>query len=176
MPGELGVGPISGALAQGTGLSRWVSHSSQHPKAFQIDVLEKREEMIFWTLDGSPCPLSCPQSVSPVSQNLGPGWRDRPGEMAERGSQFPTAPIQPLGEPLLCLSCSAVIFLSARPHCPGCPERPLPAHPSSWLQGPECISQRNLPALGLQGDGISCQRREGFPRGQRAGPCRIDPL
>ena len=60
--------------------------------------------------------------------------------------------------------------------CSGCLEQPLPAHPSSWLQGPECISQRNLPALGLQGDGISCQRREGFPRGQRAGPCRIDPL
>lgn len=91
--------------------------------------------------------------------------------MAERGTSSPAAPIQFPGASLLLPSCFAIIFLSLlSPTGLGCPEQPLPAHPSSWLQGSESISQRNLPALGLQGDGLSCQRREGFPKGSVRAP------
>ena len=55
----------------------------------------------------------------------------------------------PCSAPLVSAALSSSCLLV---HHPGC-------------GGPEYISQRNLPALGLWGEGLSCQRRERFPKG-----------
>lgn len=84
--------------------------------------------------------------------------------MAERGPHVPALPVQLLSFPHVSELLSITFLSLLSPTGLGGPEQLSPAHPSSWLQAPEYISQRNLLALGPQGEGLSCQRKERFPQ------------
>lgn len=116
----------------------------------------------------SPSPVSGPQPPCVICVMELRTWSERQTGKGRwlREGPLPRSPLSTPWASLLFPGCSAVIFLSLlSPTGLCCPEQPLSTHPSSWLWGSASVSQGNLPALGLQGDGLSCQRRAGFRKG-----------